>query len=445
MLGDRLVSCENSALRKQAQICYICSGNLNKLVEVSDADIQEIVELIVIMQKALAFQGVREHQVENNIATVLSQYAEMLAAEGDLEAALNYLGNSQDQRVLMLRERLLKALSYVQDQRHVAKPATQNYYYDQTRRSSSSQNVYNPIQQHSLQQQTLQQPLQQHSLQQQLQQPLQPTLQQPLQHSLQQPLQQPLQTTPMQSWNAKPPYGTSTNQFNAQQPQQPYGIPPPPLQSSLQQTQSTMYDQYSSPHLYNQGAVIQPPPPPPPTSTANLSGSRPSSVGPQSRSKYLIDPSVKSTPSYSQSGFPPPNPYNSQQIAPVPGYPVASNLPQNSPYQPQIPMMNNPYSAQPTGFINNPKETSEPFKPPPSNIMPPPMQNAPQTQMYDPVRTQPTSQMQQFGNENAYQLPPQPPGWNDPPIAKSSKMQVKIRIQVRSRSTALFILSHEIY
>ncbi|XP_024873315.1 protein transport protein Sec31A isoform X1 [Temnothorax curvispinosus] len=370
MLGDRLVLCENPVLKKQAQICYICSGNLNKLIEVSDADIQEVVELIVIMQKALELhQGIREVPIEDKIATVLSQYAEMLAAEGDLEAALNYLGNSQEQRISMLRDRLCKALSYMQEQRHVTKPAAQNYYYEQPRRVS--------------------------------------------QGLLQQPLQQ---TAPsVQNWNTTPlkqTYGAPTNQLTQpSQPSQPYGMPPPPLP----QAQSTIYDQYSTSHPYNQ-IPAQPLPPPPPTSSSNLSGSRPSSVGPQSRTKYLIDPSVQSTPSYGQSNFPSSNPsYNSQQVPPVPGYPQ-----QNS-YQPQVPVPGNVYPNQPPSFMNTPKEP-EPYKPLQPNIMSP-LQNVPQTQMYDPIRSQPTSQTQTYGSENAYQMPPQSSGWNDPPIAKSSRPQ----------------------
>lgn len=372
MLGDRL--CENLVLKKQAQICYICSGNLNKLIEVSDADIQEVVELVIIMQKALEFQGIQEVQIEDKIATVLSQYAEMLAAEGDLEAALNYLGNSQEQRVSMLRDRLCKALSYMQDQRHViTKPTAQNYYYEQTRRVS--QGPCNP---------------------------------------LQQPLQQ--QTTPAQNWNTTPlkqTYGAPTNQFNAQPQSQLYGMPPLPQP----QAQSTIYDQYPTSHPYNQIPVAQPLPPPPPISGSNLSGSRPSSVGPQSRTKYLIDPSVKSTPSYGQSTFPLSNPlYNSQQISPVPGYSS-----QNS-YQPQIPISGNVYPNQSPSFMN-PKEP-DPYKPLQPSIMTP-LQNVPQTQMYEPTRSQPIPQTQTtYGSESAYQLPPQSSGWNDPPIAKSFRAQV---------------------
>lgn len=408
MLGDRLVSCDNPILKKQAQLCYICSGNLNKLIEVSDADIQEVVELVIIMQKALELQGVREFEIKDKIASVLSQYAEMLAAEGDLEAALTYLGNSQEQRVSMLRDRLCKALSYIQDHRHVAKPAAQNYYEQTQRPSQNLQNLYSP-------------------------------------------LQQSFQQTPAQNWNTTPlkqTYGASTNPFNNPSSQlpsqplqssQPYGMPPLPPQP---QAQSMIYDQYSTSHSYNQTPYnqvpTQPPPPPPPTSGSSLSGSRPSSVGPQSRSKYLIDPSVKSTPSYSQSGFPPQNPiYNSQQVAPVPGYPL-----QNS-YQPQMPMSGNVYPNQiPPTFMNNPKEP-ELHKPPQPNIMPP-VQSAPQTQIYEPVRSQPASQMPIPGNENMYQISPQSSGWNDPPIGKSSKVQVNHRLDIYIDVQFISVLSSSV-
>lgn len=405
MLGDRLTSCENPALKKQAQICYICSGNLNKLVEVSNTDIQEVVELIVIMQKALELQGIREIHMQDRIASVLSQYAEMLAAEGDLEAALNYLGNSQEQRVSMLRDRLCKALSYVQEQRSVAKPVgLQNYHNEQTIPGRSSQNTYNP----------LQQPLQQTAPAQNLQNTY---------NSLQQPLLQQT-TTPIQNWNTAPLkqiYGIPNSYQTLQNPQF-YGMPPPPQP----QTQSTIYDQYSAQHSYNQIPAAQPPPPPPPSSSNLSGGSRPSSVGPQSRSKYLIDPSVKSTPAYSQSAYPSNQLYNSQQIAPVPGYSL-----QNA-YQPQVSMSSNTYAGQPSSFINNSKEL-EPHKPLQPNIIQPPLQqNTPQTQMYDSISAQSSSQMQTHGNGNVYQLPSQASGWNDPPIAKSSKAQVNQFIQIQS-------------
>ncbi|XP_076291003.1 COPII coat complex component secretory 31 [Lasioglossum baleicum] len=349
MLGDRLISSDDPTLKEQAQICYICSGNLNKMVESSNVDIQEVVELVMVMQKALELQGSRDTRIEGKIASVLSQYAEMLASEGDLEAALNYLGNSEDERVVMLKNRLCRALGYIQDVRSRPKTA-----------------------------------------------------------------KMPLQARPFENVPpTKQPFPPSTNQFNTRQ-QQPLGFPSTnPLQPHMQsQMQSQMqYDQYTS-HSYGTAPVSQPPPPPPPTGSSGV-GSRPSSVGPQTRSKYLIDPSVKSTPSYGQTGFPQQT-YSNQQMPPMSNYP-----PQNV-YQPQISMASNPYPGQ--NFTAGLKEP-EPFKPVQPSMMTP-MQQPTQSQMYDPIRTQPMPQPQAYGNENAYQALPQPAGWNDPPVAKS-RMQLK--------------------
>lgn len=99
-------------LIKEAQICYICSGNLSKMIETSASDIHERVELILIMQKALEFQSTRPIETDATSAKVLSQYAEMLATEGDLQAALDCLGNSAEPRIVMLKERLSRALGY---------------------------------------------------------------------------------------------------------------------------------------------------------------------------------------------------------------------------------------------------------------------------------------------------------------------------------------------
>lgn len=49
--------------------------------------------------------------------------------------------------------------------------------------------------------------------------------------------------------------------------------------------------------------AVPPPPPAANQSGGSLSGSRPPSVGPQSKSKYILDPSVKSGPTYGNSGY----------------------------------------------------------------------------------------------------------------------------------------------
>nr|XP_012145867.1 PREDICTED: protein transport protein Sec31A [Megachile rotundata]XP_012145877.1 PREDICTED: protein transport protein Sec31A [Megachile rotundata] len=376
MLGDRLATSDNPTLKEQAQICYICSGNLNKMIESANVEIQEVVELVVIMQKALETQGIRDLQIEGKIANVLSQYAEMLAAEGDLDAALNYLGNSQDEKIIMLKDRLCRALGYIQESKVMPKaPAMQNYY-DRTRR---------PVQ------------------------------------TAQNPLHAATQARPFFDTNVAPvkqPFVPPPNQFNTQQQQQPFGLSP--LQPHVP---SMQFDQ--TPSTYTPPSLSQPPPPPPPTSGSSGIGSRPSSVGPQARSKYLIDPSVKSSSTYGQSSFPQQTSmYNSQpQVPPVRGYPTMNV------YQPQAPFNPPVYPGQ--TFGTTPKEP-EPFKPIQSSVLTP-MQNPPQSQMYEPIKTQPLPQTSLYGNENqsqsvdqtpAYQLPPQPAGWNDPPAAKS-RMQSK--------------------
>ncbi|CAG2061706.1 unnamed protein product, partial [Timema podura] len=102
-LGDRLESEANGPLALNAHLCYICAGNLNRVVESwtgtfkpnTPAKLQELVELVMILQKAVEQQG-RVVQVTGKLAELLSRYASILAAQGSLETALTYLGNSQD-------------------------------------------------------------------------------------------------------------------------------------------------------------------------------------------------------------------------------------------------------------------------------------------------------------------------------------------------------------
>ncbi|CAK9812673.1 Protein transport protein Sec31A [Anthophora quadrimaculata] len=389
MLGDRLASSDNSALKEQAQICYISSGNLNKIVESSNVEIQEVVELVVIMQKALEMQGIRDVQIEGNIANVLSRYAEMLAAEGDLEAALNYLGNSQDKRIVMLKDRLCRALGYIEESKPTTKAPMQNYY-DQTR--APMQNVQNQM----------------------------PGLTDFTKHP--RPFPDRNVVPPTQSFVPPP------NQFNMQQQQQPFGLSP--LQPHIPTMQ---YDQ--TPNPYTATSMSQQPPPPPPPSGTSGMGSRPSSVGSQTRSKYIIDPSVKSSSTYGQTGFPQQtSPYNNQQMPSVPSYSSPSM------YQPQVPASMNAYPGQ--NVASNLKEM-EPFKPVQSNVLPP-LTNPSQNQMYEPIRAQPLPQTQTYGTENqppmdrsiVYQQPPQLAGWNDPPIAKPSRMQPILALYTKNEMSA---------
>lgn len=59
----------------------------------------------MFLQKSIERQG-RFVEVSGSLAELLSYYSSLLASQGNLVTALNYLGNSQDPKVASLRERL---------------------------------------------------------------------------------------------------------------------------------------------------------------------------------------------------------------------------------------------------------------------------------------------------------------------------------------------------
>lgn len=112
-LGNRL---EQGGQSKSAQLCYICAGSFEQLVNswsdttsLSSENLQELVELVAFLQKAVERQG-RYVEVTGNLAELLVQYSSILAAQGRLSTALNYLGNSQAAEVSDLRDRLTVSL-----------------------------------------------------------------------------------------------------------------------------------------------------------------------------------------------------------------------------------------------------------------------------------------------------------------------------------------------
>lgn len=386
VLGDRLASSNDPILKKESQLCYICSGNLNKMIQSSEGDVQDIVELVTIMQKVLELQGAQDVRIEGNVAVLLSQYAEMLAAEGNLEAALIYLGNSQEERITALRDRLCHALGYIKQPTQQANPrasiSSQQSYYSQSRK------------------------------------PSQPHVQQ-----YQSGYDAPQPVAAQNTWNTTPTkqsYAPVTSQFAA---------PPQPGQFGTVPNQSVQSnDPYApKPYGWQPAALAAQPLPPPPTVGSNSTGSRPSSVGPQSRSKYILDPSVKTSTfgsSYgNQNSFAPaPNVYNSQpqsQVAPVQGFPQQGTFQQpQSIAQPTFYPTQQPQSQTP--FYNQPQNDAS--KPPPANVLNP-LQNAAQPSLYNPVAAQPPPQAQSYSNEHSYQNSSQS-GWNDPPIANTTRAQV---------------------
>ncbi|XP_067894332.1 protein transport protein Sec31A isoform X8 [Heterodontus francisci] len=118
-LGTRLESEGDNSLQAQACLCYICAGNVEKLVACWDRAqngnsplaLQDLIEKVVVLRKAIELtQGTNNKGVGAVLAEKMSQYASLLAAQGSLAAALSYLPTDTNQlAILHLRDRLFRA------------------------------------------------------------------------------------------------------------------------------------------------------------------------------------------------------------------------------------------------------------------------------------------------------------------------------------------------
>ncbi|NXR17407.1 SC31A protein, partial [Cinclus mexicanus] len=119
LLGSRLENEGDSILQTQACLCYICAGNVDKLVacwtKVQDGNsplsLQDLIEKVVILRKAVQLtQAVDPNAMGALLAEKMSQYANLLAAQGSLAAALTFLpANTNQPNIMQLRDRLCRA------------------------------------------------------------------------------------------------------------------------------------------------------------------------------------------------------------------------------------------------------------------------------------------------------------------------------------------------
>ncbi|KAM8808780.1 protein transport protein Sec31A isoform 2-T2 [Eudromia elegans] len=119
LLGNRLEEEGDSLLQTQACLCYICAGNVEKLVACwtkaqdgnSPLSLQDLIEKVVILRKAVQLtQAVDTNTVGALLAEKMSQYANLLAAQGSLAAALTFLpANTNQPNIVLLRDRLCRA------------------------------------------------------------------------------------------------------------------------------------------------------------------------------------------------------------------------------------------------------------------------------------------------------------------------------------------------
>ncbi|XP_070780325.1 protein transport protein Sec31A isoform X2 [Enoplosus armatus] len=120
LLGGRLEAAEDAQLQAQACLCYICAGNVEKLVTCwtraqngqCPLSLQDLVEKVVVLQRAVE-QTQRSGPAAIGIllAEKMSQYANLLASQGSLSTAITYLPDNTNQvAVQQLRDRLSRAL-----------------------------------------------------------------------------------------------------------------------------------------------------------------------------------------------------------------------------------------------------------------------------------------------------------------------------------------------
>ncbi|NXW29695.1 SC31A protein, partial [Phaetusa simplex] len=119
LLGNRLESEGDSLLQTQACLCYICAGNVEKLVACwtkardgnNPLSLQDLIEKVVILRKAVQLtQAVDPNAVGALLAEKMSQYANLLAAQGSIAAALTFLpANTNQPNIVLLRDRLCRA------------------------------------------------------------------------------------------------------------------------------------------------------------------------------------------------------------------------------------------------------------------------------------------------------------------------------------------------
>ncbi|XP_054846139.1 protein transport protein Sec31A isoform X5 [Eublepharis macularius] len=119
LLGTRLEKEGDSPLQTQACLCYICAGNVEKLVacwtKAQDGNnplsLQDLIEKVVVLRKAVQRTQVMEADaVGVLLAEKMSQYANLLASQGSIAAALAFLPADTNQpNIVLLRDRICRA------------------------------------------------------------------------------------------------------------------------------------------------------------------------------------------------------------------------------------------------------------------------------------------------------------------------------------------------
>ena len=116
-LGHRLME---TNMKQEALLSFICARNLDQVVKAwmetreideSPQALQDLVEVVMTLKSAAETMSGQTIEINSGpLSSQLTKYASILAAQGALSAALNYLGQSNEDSIKELRDRLNGAL-----------------------------------------------------------------------------------------------------------------------------------------------------------------------------------------------------------------------------------------------------------------------------------------------------------------------------------------------
>ncbi|XP_072311988.1 protein transport protein Sec31A [Eucyclogobius newberryi] len=387
-LGARLEVEQSEKRCLQACLCYICSGNIEKLVECwaqhrdcsSPLGLEDLVEKVMMLRKSI--ERLRNGQVSVQspiLADKLTRYAGILAAEGSLSIANAYLPeDSEETSIRMLKDRLFHAQG--------EGTASCALRPDQSAAKAAAAAVATAAA--AAPQPTAPQPTAPAAQIMGQYQP--PATQMPLMPQM--PSLFTPQSPPASAGPGLPPAGLGRNPAGPRQMRPPYAqhppapgfIPQPPFQPQPM------------------GAPSAFPPPPGPSIPSSLSGPPSSmSMPPSSMSGPLQPPGVPPT-SFMPSTSLPSAPPSSQPGAPVPMYPGALHSQCPAPAMP-----GGPYSPIGAGYPQGGPGAPavKPFSAAPA---PPP----------------PTGAFPWLGGSSSSTGPQE--GWNDPPAVRGGPRKKKV-------------------
>ena len=395
-LGDRLLnessSSSNIEYTRNAMLCYICAGNIDKLVlawyqlkqlenqnsnyKLSTEELQELAEIVMLMNKSLEEQGIAV-ELNTKVADFIKEYGGLLVAQGAFTAALAYImeikATASHPDLDDLKQRICSIVQPTPVKQTQMPGQQQNMYQRQQQPRGSFSQVPNNSNMGGYMGTSV------------------PAAMPPL---VANPYPTPLPVS-ANNWNSNPVNNPMTSPFASQPLTATNTVPTVP------------------PAIFNPGSAIpasmKPPSvnenlsqPPRPLSTASSQGGTSSGTGLTSRNKYVLDPSVAPT------GGPMGGYGNTYNPAPMPQSTMPPNSFNTTPFNANPVAAPAPSIMQPTfnpaPFANNsympgvaPIETTQAAVPPP----PPTIQRNPTP----------------------------PPGWNDPPALKTTR-QVRCYIQI---------------